>query len=94
MNSNDIIIRPIISEKTTGLMEENKYVFEVSRKANKHMVKKAIKDLFEIDAEKVNIMNVRGKNRRLRFHVGKRSAWKKAIITLTAGQKIEIFDGQ
>ncbi len=94
MNSNDIIIRPVISEKTTGLMEENKYVFEVSKKANKHMIKKAIKDLFEVDAEKVNIMNVRGKNRRLRFHVGKRSAWKKAIITLTAGQKIEIFDGQ
>ena len=94
MNSNDIIIRPIISEKTTGLMEENKYVFEVSRKANKKKVKKAIKDLFEIDAEKVNIMNVRGKNRRLRFRVGKRAAWKKAIVTLTAGQKIEIFDGQ
>jgi len=94
MNSNDIIIRPIISEKTTELMENHKYVFEVSRKANKHMVKKAIKDLFEIDAEKVNIINVRGKNRRLRFRVGKRAAWKKAIVTLTAGQKIEIFEGQ
>lgn len=94
MNSNDIIIRPIISEKTTELMEQNKYVFEVARKANKHMVKKAIKDLFEIDAEQVNILNVRGKNRRLRFRVGKRAAWKKAIVTLTAGQKIEIFEGQ
>lgn len=94
MNSNDIIIRPIISEKTTELMEQNKYVFEVARKANKLMVKKAIKDLFEIDAEQVNILNVRGKNRRLRFRVGKRAAWKKAIVTLTAGQKIEIFEGQ
>ena len=52
MNSNDIIIRPIISEKTTELMENHKYVFEVSRKANKHMVKKAIKDLFEIMLKK------------------------------------------
>ena len=94
MNSNDLIIRPIISEKTTELMEQNKYVFEVARKANKLMVKKAIKDLFEIDAEQVNILNVRGKNRRLRFRVGKRAAWKKAIVTLTAGQKIEIFEGQ
>ncbi len=94
MNSNDIIIRPIISEKTTELMENHKYVFEVARDANKLTVKKALKELFNVTPEKVNILNVRGRNRRLRFKVGKRAAWKKAIVTLSAGDKIEIFEGQ
>ncbi len=94
MNSNDIIIRPIISEKTTELMEQHKYVFQVSRDANKLTVKRALKDLFNVTPEKVNILNVRGRNRRLRFKVGKRAAWKKAIVTLSAGDKIEIFEGQ
>ena len=65
MNSNDIIIRPIISEKTTELMELNKYVFEVPMKANKVMVKQAIKELFGVTPEKINIIRVRGKIRRL-----------------------------
>ena len=94
MNSNDIIIRPIISEKSTELMEQNKYVFQVARDANKLTVKQALKDLFNVTAESVNVLNVRGKNRRLRFRVGKRAAWKKAIVTLRAGDKIEIFEGQ
>ncbi|HNX25260.1 MAG TPA: 50S ribosomal protein L23 [Spirochaetota bacterium] len=94
MNSNDIIIRPIISEKTTELMEQHKYVFQVARDANKLTVKQALKDLFNVTPEKVNILNVRGRNRRLRFRVGKRAAWKKAIVTLSAGDKIEIFEGQ
>ena len=55
MNSNDIIIRPIISEKTTELMEQNKYVFQVARDANKLTVKKALKELFNVTPEKVNI---------------------------------------
>ena len=94
MNSNDIIIRPIISEKTTELMEQHKYVFQVARDANKLTVKQALKELFNVTPEKVNILNVRGKNRRLRFKVGKRAAWKKAIVTLSTGDKIEIFEGQ
>ena len=75
-------------------MENHKYVFEVARDANKLTVKKALKELFNVTPEKVNILNVRGRNRRLRFKVGKRAAWKKAIVTLTAGDKIEIFEGQ
>ncbi len=94
MNSNDIIIRPIISEKSTELMEQNKYVFQVARDANKLTVSKAMKELFNVTPSKVNVLNVRGKNRRLRFKVGKRSAWKKAIVTLSPGDKIEIFEGQ
>jgi len=91
MDLNDIIIRPVISEKTTSLMEINKYVFRVSIRANRVEVKKAVKSLFGVEPEKVNIMMVRGKNRRLRYQTGKRSAWKKAIVTLKKNDKIEIF---
>ena len=94
MNSNDIIIKPVISEKSTGMMEDNKYVFKVAYDSNKLMVKLAVKEIFGATPEKVNIINVRGKNRRLRYRMGKRSAWKKAIVTLKAGDKIEIFEGQ
>jgi len=94
MNANDIIIRPVISEKTTALMEQNKYIFRVSMAANKCMVNKAIADLFSVTPVKTNVMVVRGKNRRLRYQVGKRAAWKKAIITLKPGDKIKIFDAQ
>ncbi len=92
MNSNDVIIKPVISEKSTALMEDNKYVFKVAMSSNKLMVKQALKELFGVTPEKVNIVNVRGKNRRLRYRVGKRAAWKKAIVTLTAGDSIAIFD--
>lgn len=94
MNANDIIIRPVISEKSTELMESRKYVFQVSRDANKLMIARAMKELFNVTPEKVNVINMRGKNRRLRFKMGKRAAWKKAIVTLSLGDKIEIFDGQ
>jgi len=94
MNTNDIIIRPVISEKSTELMESRKYVFQVSRDANKLMVASAVKELFGVTPQKVNIINMRGKNRRLRYKMGKRPAWKKAIVTLAIGQKIEIFEGQ
>ena len=94
MNSNDVILKPVISEKTTELMGINKYVFRVSMKANKLMVTRAVKELFGVQPEKVNVMTVRGKDRRLRFRTGKRSAWKKAIITLKPGEKIELFEAQ
>ncbi len=92
MNSEKVLIRPVVSEKTTALMDENKYVFRVPLKANKLMVRQAIKDIFGVQPEQVNTMIVRGKNRRLRYKVGKRSAWKKAIVTLKAGDKIDVFE--
>mgnify|MGYP001438353877 FL=1 len=94
MNANDIILKPVISEKTTELMGINKYVFRVSMKANKLMVYSAVKELFGVQPEKVNVLVVRGKNRRLRYRTGKRSAWKKAIVTLKPGEKIEFFEAQ
>ncbi|MBN2158813.1 MAG: 50S ribosomal protein L23 [Spirochaetes bacterium] len=94
MNPNDIILKPVISEKTTDLTGINKYVFRVAMKANKLLIASAIKELFGVKPEKINIMTVRGKNRRLRYRTGKRSAWKKAIVTLKPGEKIELFEAQ
>jgi len=92
MNSNDILLKPVISEKTTGLLENNKYVFKVAMNSNKPMVSRAVKDLFGFTPEKVNIMLVRGKKKRLRYKAGKTSAWKKAVVTLRLGDKIDIFE--
>jgi large subunit ribosomal protein L23 len=92
MSPNDIIIRPIISEKSTASIEINKYVFEVPMKANKTMVKQAVKAVFGVQPESVNVLLVRGKRRRVRYRVGKTAAWKKAIVTLKAGDKINIFE--
>jgi large subunit ribosomal protein L23 len=94
MNSNDILLRPVISEKTTELTGMYKYVFRVSMNANKLSVAHAVRELFGVKPEKVNIMRVRGKLRRVRYKYGKRSAWKKAIITLRPGDKIELFESK
>ena len=94
MNSNDVIIRPVISEKTTEMMELNKYVFKVAMGANKLMVRQAVQELFGVRPERVNVMLMRGKNRRLRWKTGRRSAWKKAIITLKPGDKIDVFESK
>ena len=94
MNANDILIKPVISEKTTELSEMNKYVFQIPMKANKLMVKQAVKELFGVQPDKINIIRVRGKRRRIRYQFGNTAAWKKAIVTLKDGDKIDIFEAQ
>ncbi len=94
MNSNNIIIQPVISEKSTEMIEHNKYVFKVPVTANKLVVSQAIKEIFGVKPKKINLMMVRGKTKKLKNKAGKKSAWKKAIVTLRAGDKIEIFEGQ
>jgi large subunit ribosomal protein L23 len=94
MNFNDVIVQPIISEKSTALAELNKYVFKVNIAANKIMVKKAIKHLFAVEPESVNVIVSRGKEKRLRYRKGNRPAFKKAIVTLKKGDKIDVFVGQ
>ena len=92
----DVIIRPMISEKSTELMEDNKYTFVVSGKANKIEIKQALEDIFDVQVQKVNTANYKGKMKRLgRFPAGKKPAWKKAIITLAEGSKpIELFESR
>ena len=90
----DVILRPIITERTTDLMAENKYVFEVAPKSNKTEVKQAIEAIFDVKVESVNTMNVKGKPKRMGRYVGKRKDWKKAIVKLTADSKpLEFFEG-
>ncbi len=90
----DIIIRPILTEKTYKLqVDNNQYVFEVARDANKIEVKKAIEELFRVSVEKVQIINVKPKPKRLRRAPGKTRAWKKAIVRLRKGETIPLFEG-
>lgn len=89
----DIIIRPIITEKGTKGMTENKYTFEVTIDANKHIIKKAVEDLFKVEVVRVNTMMVGGKIRGFGRNVGRRKDWKKAIVTLREGDSIPLFEG-
>jgi large subunit ribosomal protein L23 len=91
--SYDIIIKPIVTEKSMMAMEENKYTFKVRKDSNKTEIKKAIEELFNVDVVKVNTMNVKGKVKRLGRNEGKRADWKKAIVKLAPGSKIELFEG-
>ncbi len=75
-------------------MEQHKYVFKVPVVASKQMVANAVTSLFGVRPKKVNMMLVRGKTKRVRYQYGKKAAWKKAIVTLKAGDKIEVFEGQ
>ena len=90
----DIIIRPIITEKSMEAIEEKKYVFEVAPSANKIEIRKAIETIFGVKVQSVNTVNVMGKTKRMGVHVGKRADFKKAYVQLTADSKaIELFEG-
>ena len=86
-----IIVRPVITERATVMRDKNnKYLFEIAVQANKQEVKAAIEELFKVKVESVNTMNVLGKFRRIRGKLGKKSDWKKALVTLKEGNKIDI----
>lgn len=90
----DIVIKPIITERSMEDMAEGKYTFEVDKTANKTEVKKAVEKLFGVEVEKVSTMNVKGKLKRMGRFIGRRRNWKKAIVKLTPGSKaIEFFEG-
>ena len=91
MEARDIIIRPLITERSTELMSEGKYVFVVDKRANKIEIGKAIKEIFDVKVEKVNTVNVNGKTKRRGRTVGKRADYKKAIVKLAQGETIEFF---
>ena len=89
----DIIKRPIITEKSMDSLSMKRYTFEVSKSANKIQIKKAVEELFSVKVQKINTMNKIGKKKRQGVHVGNRPNWKKAIVTLTKDSKtIEFFD--
>ena len=90
----DIIIRPIITEKSMAGVENKKYMFQVARDANKIEIKKAIEEIFGVSVAKVNTMNIMGKMKRQGSTQGRRASWKKAMVTLDEKSKtIEFFEG-
>ena len=92
-NPRDILLRPVVSEKSYGLLDEGKYTFVVSPDANKTQIKQAVEEVFRVKVTGVNTLNRQGKRRRTRFGWGKRSDTKRAIVTLAEGDRIDIFGG-
>jgi large subunit ribosomal protein L23 len=96
LHSYQILRRPLITEKNTMLNTEDKYVFEVAQDANKLDVKRAVEEVFKVEVQHVNMLNVKGK---LRHSPGRRRtsgmtrSWKKAIVTLKPGNRIELYEG-
>ena len=94
MHPYEVLKRPLLTEKTNLQSEvENRYSFEVDRRANKLQVKEAVEKAFNVQVVAVNIINMPSKQRRLGRQVGHRPAWKKAVVKLAAGQRIQLFEG-
>lgn len=90
----DVIKRPVITERTTGLMVDKKYTFEVDRRANKSEIKRAIEEIFDVKVSGVNTMNYKGKPKRMGRYMGYTPQRKKAIVTLTEDSKeLEFYEG-
>ena len=90
----NVIIRPVVSERSFDLMGQNKYTFEVAKDAPKEEIRDAVEKIFNVHVVKVNTVNVKPKNKRVRFVQGKTRTWKKAIVTIAEGESIEIFGAQ
>ncbi|MGC4154575.1 MAG: 50S ribosomal protein L23 [Propionicimonas sp.] len=89
----DILLAPVVSEKSYGLLDENKYTFVVSPDANKTEIKIAVEQVFGVKVTSVNTINRIGKRRRTRYGWGKRADSKRAIVSVADGQRIDIFSG-
>lgn len=92
-NPRDVLLRPIITEKSSALMQENKYTFQVPLEANKVEIRQAVEAVFNVKVLSVNTIRVLGKTKRMGRYVGKRSDYKKAIVKLAEGNTIPLFEG-
>jgi large subunit ribosomal protein L23 len=92
-NPRDVLIRPLITEKTTAMMQDNKYTFIVPLKVNKIEIRQAVEQIFKVKVLDVNTIRVMGKTKRMGRTQGKRPDYKKAIVKLAPGQTIEFFEG-
>ena len=94
MHVRDVLVRPLVTEKSTRLMSEaNQYTFQVHPDATKVDIRRAVEELFKVKVLSVRTTWVRGKSRRFGRYVGKRPDWKKAVVKVAPGQRIEIFEG-
>ena len=89
----EVLRRPVITEKNTMLLTQNKYNFEVASDANKYQIKKAVEKAFKVQVISVNVLTVPGKMRRFGRRAKQTPSWKKAMVTLKEGDKIDIFEG-
>ena len=94
MDPRDVIIRPVVSEKSYSLLENNAYTFLVHADANKTEIRQAIEEIWDVKVVKVNTINRKGKKKRFRFVEGRRPDSKRAVVTLAEGDRIEIFEQQ
>ena len=93
LDPREILIAPVVSEKSYSLIEDNKYSFRVHSKAHKTQIRQAVEQLFDVVVLDVATMSVKGKPKRRGYTSGTRRSWKKAIVQLREGDKIEIFEG-
>ena len=89
----EILRRPLITEKNTFLGEQNKYTFEVAKEATKPQIRGAVETIFKVEVTDVNTSKVHGKTKRVGRSIGHTRSWKKAVVTLKPGQRIEVFGG-
>ena len=92
MEARDILIRPLVTEQSTALMEEGKYVFVVDKRANKIQIAQAVAEIFNVKVVSVNTINVTGKVKRVGRNYGRRPSYKKAIVRLAQGETIQFFE--
>ncbi|MBA3429784.1 MAG: 50S ribosomal protein L23 [Actinobacteria bacterium] len=93
LHPNEVLLAPVVSEKSYSLITDRKYTFKVHKNAHKTQVRQAVEELFDVKVENVNIISVQAKPKRRGMTKGTRPGWKKAIVQLREGQKIEIFEG-
>jgi large subunit ribosomal protein L23 len=93
LDPREILIAPVVSEKSYSLIEDNKYSFRVHSKAHKTQIRQAVEQLFDVKVEGVNIVKVQPKPKRRGMHKGTRPGWKKAVVQIREGETIEIFEG-
>ena len=93
LHPNQVLLAPVVSEKSYSLITDRKYTFKVHEDAHKTQVRQAVEELFDVEVQSVNILKVRSKPKRRGLTRGRRPGWKKAIVQLTEGHQIEIFEG-
>jgi large subunit ribosomal protein L23 len=93
MNSRQVIIEPIVSEKSYALMADGKYTFRVDDRAHKTQIRRAVEEIFDVEVVDVRTLSVQSKSKWRALHRGRTRSWKKAIVQLAPGDRIELFEG-
>jgi large subunit ribosomal protein L23 len=93
MDARQVIIRPIVSEKSYALMADGKYTFRVHDRAHKLQIAQAVEEIFDVHVSEVHTARVRSKPKRRGLHAGRTRSWKKAVVKLAPGERIELFEG-